>query len=378
MGETWPRSPSAASDHRNDIQIVAKPHVYQRSVADAGFSVGGWADKKVKLNLSTHWTYHGLPMIVLKNGILCVQILPSAGGKIWQITHTPTGADLLWNNPRIAPAAHPIHSAYDDVWSGGWDELFPVDEKAIIEGEAYPDHGELWSGKWDAEPYSTADEVGAVLRFRTPVSSIVWEKKISLRQESSRIKVHYRLTNQGGSDFPFLWKLHPALAVSEHHRLDFPAMRVVREPAFPGTLESAPLAFDWPYAETAQGRVDLRCVPAKALRQLFFFYGTAMQGGWCALTNTATKLSCGLSFDPTVFPSCWLFASYGGWRNYEVAVLEPCTGYPLNFDSLLAAGRARTLRPGEIFATEVCFSVDEGHHSIGGIDRDGNMVEGGG
>jgi hypothetical protein len=152
-------------------------------------------------------------------------------------------------------------------------------------------------------------------------------------------------------------------------------MRVVREPTFPGTLEQAPLEFDWPLAHTPTGQVDLRRIPERALRQLYFFYGTAMQGSWCALTNTATKLSCGLSFDPAVFPSCWLFASYGGWRNYQVAVLEPCTGYPLNFDTLLAAGRQRTLKPGEVFETDVLFTVEAGHASITGIDRDGKMIE---
>jgi hypothetical protein len=127
---------------------------------------------------------------------------------------------------------------------------------------------------------------------------------------------------------------------------------------------------------TLTGQLDLRRIPKSELRQLYFFYGTEMQGGWCALTNTATKLSCGLKFDPAVFPSCWLFASYGGWRNYHVAVLEPCTGYPLNFDSVLAAGRERKLKPGEGLETDVLFTVEPGHASVAGIHADGKMVEG--
>jgi hypothetical protein len=315
-------------------------------------------------------------VIVLSNGHLRIQVIPEAGGKIWQITHLTTGADLLWNNPRIPPAAHDIHARYDDVWSGGWDELFPLDEEAVILGERYPDHGELWSGKFDAEPWSTTNEIGVVLRFHTPISCIEWEKKISLRRGSSRIYTHYRLTNHGATAFPFLWKLHPAFAVTEAHRIDLPEMRVVREPAFAGTLEEAPLEFAWPLAHTPSGAVDLRRVPASALRQLYFFYGTAMEAGWCALTNTATQVSCGLRFDPAVFPTCWLFASYGGWRNYQVAVLEPCTGYPLNFDALVAAGRQRTLPSGGVLETDVLFTVERGHSSIAGIEEDGTMIEG--
>jgi hypothetical protein len=70
-----------------------------------------------------------------------------------------------------------------------------------------------------------------------------------------------------------------------------------------------------------------------------------------------------------------MFSSYGGWRNLNVAVLEPCTGYPLNFEALLAAGRQRTLEPGECLATEVLFTVQQGLRSVSGMDADGKMVE---
>jgi hypothetical protein len=134
----------------------------------------------VELHLNADWTYMGLRVVTLENSSLRVQVLPEAGAKIWQITHKTSGTELLWNNSRIPPARHAIHARYDDVSSGGWDELFPVDEESTIHGELYPDHGELWTGKWDFEPFSSSDQVGVVLRFQTPISSIAVEKKISL------------------------------------------------------------------------------------------------------------------------------------------------------------------------------------------------------
>jgi hypothetical protein len=77
-----------------------------------------------------------------------------------------------------------------------------------------------------------------------------------------------------------------------------------------------------------------------------------------------------------IFPCCWLFATYGGWRNYNVAVLEPCTGYPLNFEAMKTAGHHKTLRPGESLQTEVRFLVQEGLRSVGSIEASGNMREG--
>jgi hypothetical protein len=152
-------------------------------------------------------------------------------------------------------------------------------------------------------------------------------------------------------------------------------MKVLLEPAFSGTLQGASQSFDWPIARIDGRNVDLRQIPCVDQRQLYFFYGTEVIEGWCALTNTATGLSCGLKFDPTVFPCNWLFASYGGWRNYNVAVLEPCTGFPLNFEAMLAAGRQRTLAPGGTLQTEILFSVQEGITSVGSIRSDGTIVQ---
>lgn len=329
----------------------------------------------MKLNVSTDWSYRGLRSVVLENQFLRLVIFPQAGAKIWQITYKPLDADLLWNNPRIPPARLPSNSRYDDVWSGGWDELFPNDELSVIEGESYPDHGELWTGEWDAEPWSRSDEVGARLRYTTPISSIEVEKTIRLRRDQPRIEFQHRFTNRGRTAFPFLWKLHPAMAVTPQHRIDFPPMQVALEPAFPGTLAGADELSQWPLIKTPGGDIDLRRVTPEDARQLYFFYGAQMKGNWCALTNTATGLACGLQFDPKVFPCCWLFATYGGWRNYNVAVLEPCTGYPLNFEAMKAAGRNRTLAPGESLQTDVRFLVQKGLRSVGSIDASGKMSE---
>jgi len=327
------------------------------------------------LRISTDWSYRGLDTVVLENRALRLVILPEAGGKIWQITYKPLDADLLWNNPRIGPAKLPFNSRYDDVWSGGWDELFPNDEACAIEGESYPDHGELWTGQWSVETFSQADVAGVRLRFITPISSIEVEKTIRLRIDQTCIEFEHRFTNKGRTVFPFLWKLHPAMAVSPHHRIDFPSMKVALEPAFPGTLEGAMCPADWPFLKSPSGTIDLRRVTPETARQLYFFYGTEMKGNWCALTNTATGLSCGLQFDPDVFRCCWLFATYGGWRNYNVAVLEPCTGYPLNFHAMQAAKRHRSLAPGESLHTEVRFHVQEGLRFVGSMDESGSMSE---
>ena len=319
---------------------------------------------------------HGLRTILIENSLVRIVVLPEAGAKVWQIHYKPLGADLLWNHPSMAPTRQALHASYDDTWSGGWDELFPNDEAAELGGRTYPDHGELWTGEWQVEPFRSNDAVALRLNFTTPVSNFLAEKTLVLRPECAVVEVKYRLTNQGSDAFPFLWKLHPAFAVSSNHRIDFPPMTVVREPEFAGTLDGAPAMFAWPDAVVGDTALDLRQVPGERSGAVHFFYGTELASGWCGVTNRANKLAAALRFDPEVFSSCWLFATHGGWRDLNVAVLEPATGYPFRMQSMIDGGQARWLAPGKSLETRVLFSVQEGLASIGGVEKDGRIVPG--
>jgi galactose mutarotase-like enzyme len=316
----------------------------------------------------------GLQVLQLENALLQVTILLEAGGRIWQIRYKPRRADLLWNRPGITAARHALYTDYDDVWAGGWDELFPNDEAGRLGDLDLPDHGELWSAEWQAHPAGDGHLHGVRLVLDTPLTRFRTEKTILLDPEAACLRVRYRLTNHSAAAFPFLFKLHPAFAVTGHHRLDMPAMEVVLEPDFMGTLASAPARFPWPYAPLASGAMDLRQIPGPESGALHFFYGTGLRQGWCALTDQASKLATALRFDPEVFPCCWLFATHGGWNGLNVAVLEPATGYPFRLPEVVASGRAKWLAPGETLETEVLFAVQEGLTSVGGVGPDGRIL----
>lgn len=330
-----------------------------------------------EIAMSSAPTLHGLRTLVLENSFLRLTVLPEAGAKVWQVHYKPLAADLLWNNPAVAPARQPLYASYDDTWSGGWDELFPNDEAGDLLGQKLPDHGELWTGEWEAERVDPGDGgQGISFRFLTPLSHFLVEKTILLHPERARLEVRYKLTNRGDREFPFLFKLHPAFAVSERHRIDFPAMTVQREVEFAGTLEDAPLTFVWPYAQAGNSLLDLRQVPDQSSGAVHFFYGTKLAAGWCGVTNRANRLAVALRFDPEVFRSCWLFATHGGWRDLNVAVLEPATGYPYSMQSMIENGQARRLAPNESLETTALFSAQEGLSSIGGVEEDGSIRPG--
>jgi galactose mutarotase-like enzyme len=319
---------------------------------------------------------HGVCAIELASDLLRLVVLPEVGAKIWQIHYKPAAADLLWNNPLVPPQRRTLHASYDDSWSGGWDELFPNDETCDLLGYNLPDHGELWTGEWEHAIVTLRNVPALRLWYTTPLTHFLVEKTIILPPDRAVVEINYKLSNQGAQAFPFLFKLHPAFAVSASHRIDFPSMTVRREPEFPGTLEEAPLTFRWPYARTSSTTLDLRQVPDEKSGAVHFFYGTELGGGWCGITNRANRLAAAIRFDPAVFSSCWLFATHGGWRELNVAVLEPATGYPYRMRSMIDQGYGLHLAPGETLETSVLFSVQEGMASIGGVEENGRIVPG--
>jgi hypothetical protein len=296
------------------------------------------------MKIDRRWTWLGLRAIVMENRALRIVVLPEVGGRIWSIVHKPTDRELLWQNPRVAPRKVPFGAGYDDVWCGGWEEVFPNDAPGTINGEPFPDHGETWSIEWDCEV------AGDELRMCClgPISGMRVEKRLRLPgDDAAALEVHYRIENPTLVPFPFLLKAHAAVAVAPGCRIEYPAgMKVELEPAFPGTLSSA-----------EQG-LAATVAPPPADRQLHFYYGSGFDQGRCRIADPATGLRWGLDFDPRILSSWWLFASYGGWRNYYVAVLEPATCHPFEIGKAIERGVATVLASGAALETQVTFRVE--------------------
>jgi len=63
--------------------------------------------------------------LILENHALRVVVLPNWAAGVEHV-YKPLDRELLWRTPRAAKAG-PVRSVLDDVWCGGWEELFPND-----------------------------------------------------------------------------------------------------------------------------------------------------------------------------------------------------------------------------------------------------------
>ena len=326
------------------------------------------------VRIDDRWTLRGLPVVILENASLRVTICPALGARVLHFEHRASGHDLLWHNPRIEHREVPIGSSYDDNFAGGWDELFPNDLAGPVDGEFYPDHGELWCQPWQYQIISSGpDSVTLHLSRTGAVTTTTVEKWVTLDARESQLRFRHKITNHGPRALDFLWKLHPALAIDAGDRIDVPgATAQLVNPAFGRT--SSPPEFDWPIATQPDGTsVDLSVVPPlDGTRD--FVYVRDLSAGWCALRRTQLGLGFGLVFPTDIFPSVWLFMTFGGWRGLSTVVLEPCTTVPKDLNAAIAAGTARHLGAGESLECEIRAVLFEGTAPLIGFSDAGTPL----
>jgi hypothetical protein len=323
----------------------------------------------------TDWSYRGLETLILDNGVLRVVVLPEIGGKVWQITDLATGRDLIWHNDRLRPHSLPLGTSYDDNFVGGWDELFPNDEPEMIAGEPYPDHGELWTAPWRYEPQPADDGAPArvVLTATGAVSGCRFTKMLELAPRARHLVIRHVIENTANRSLPFLWKQHLPVALEGHERVDVPARKSYIEDFGTPRGGRTGVTYDWPHLRTDSGDVlDMRATLESESGVAEFQYLTELTAGWCAVTR-ADGTGVALAFDTDVFSSCWLFATYGGWRGLNTLVLEPCTGVPVSVSAGHQAGTHRELAPGERMESTMVAAAYDGMAEVTSVDLDGRI-----
>ena len=91
------------------------------------------------------------------------------------------------------------------------------------------------------------------------------------------------------------------------------------------------------------------------------------------VAKSASESGFGLVFPHDIFRCMWLYLCYGGYRDLNVAIVEPWIGYPSKLSEAVLAGRYRTLAAGETLKAIIYGLVYAGVQSISYIDAGGEV-----
>jgi galactose mutarotase-like enzyme len=328
--------------------------------------------------INTPWQYCNLQVLRLENEWVSVDILPELGGKIYSLIHKASGRNLLWQNPRLSPEKVPYGSSFDDHWCGGWDELLPNDlPRNAPGGDLLPDHGEFWAQTAEWTVLRSSPQSGEVrLSLNGRVLPTRFEKTIILTASDPFVRIRYSFSNSGMDAFPFLWNIHPAMAISPDTWLDVPADRGITE-TWRGEQFQTNTQFQWPYAnKRIGGVVDLRQVESAEANTADMHYLVDVHDGWYAVTDQAAQVGLALRFPRQVFPHIWLFRTFGGWRGLHTLILEASSGYPYDLDIAAEQGTCGVMPAHGSLEVEVLAIPYDGVQSVAVVREDGGIVPG--
>jgi len=288
-------------------------------------------------------------LLRLQSDLFEVTVLPTVGAKIYDLVDRRTGYNFLWHNPRVAPQPYPIEANFDNYWCGGWDDGFPTCETCIHNGEQYPNLGELRSVHWTVDAHNHS---ALTLSAFGPISPIKAKKQISLRESS--LEIEFKIDHQGFLPIDYIWGTHPAYAVEPGCLIHIPGLTGIVGQANDPLLGESGRRYAWPILKTASGLTDMS-VLQPAGRYSAGHYVTDLSAGWYAIEYPQRGSGLLFEFPLDLCPYLWLWLSYGGWRGYYLAVVEPWTSYPVTLSDAVAAGTHRVLKPGEqiVFNTRV-------------------------
>ena len=297
--------------------------------------------------------------IVLENQYLRAVIIPELGGRVWELEDLKRGRQWIWNRGIECLRAEPVGSNYDDSWAGGWEELFPNDAPGSFEDRQLPDHGEWWAKPWHISRSSVGEVASVRLSVSLSTINVACSKEYQLDADNAILKVIYSICSCESKPFHFLFKQHLPILITPDCRLSIPRGRVTAvDPSF-STIVPNQDEFDWPFVRNGDAVTDLRRIPHQASRQQEFLYVKNLVAPWCGVDDIQRRASIRMNFNSNDFPFVWLFLTYGGWRGYYTAVLEPCTNLPKCLSEAVRLRQSARLDPGQEFTTSVSIVLSD-------------------
>jgi hypothetical protein len=320
--------------------------------------------------------------IEIASPALRVTVNPRVGGSIVQVTHRPSGLDVLGKVP-WDPVDAPIASlaARDEPewltrFTGGWPLLFPNGGDACsFGGIVHGFHGEASIAPWAIS--ASADMIRLWRRFFTV--PVAMEREIRL--ENDLLILRERLTMDGALPVEVMWGQHVTFGsdlLAGPFEITTGARRVTVDRAYdpPANPLTPGAEADWPIVAGKRGPADLARLSGPVSASAFLH---GFDRAWAAVRRLDDRLAVALSWEAQRFPCAWLWYELQGtmeppWSGRgRMLGIEPNTtmsGSGLNAGKETGADLL-TLQPGSALDAEVRLHVFAPNGPVGGVDASG-------
>jgi len=310
----------------------------------------------------------GMSLVILENEYLRVGILAGKGTDIVELNYKPRDLDLIWlapagiRNPVIhATTAPDSKGAFDEIYPGGWQEMFPHALGAgTVNGVPQRYHGEVHSLPWDVRIAEDTEAACAVtFSVRTATSPCLLEKTVRIESGSPRLRIEETVRNDSPVPYTFTWGHHITFGppyLGPGSRITLPDG--ITAHALPRNAPDARRvggegSFPWPIAP-ASG-VDVGLLPERGtVGEMLFLTGFAEDDAWYEVAPSAGAPVARIKWDGATMPILWYWQEFGHGASYPwfgrvyTVGLEPNSGMPTTGSGgPMDHGAALTLGPAE-------------------------------
>jgi len=313
--------------------------------------------------------HDGYKNLVISNEVLEVHIFPEIGGKIHRIINKKNGSQyLLQSQKSNGRYSKPHYGAnYEDFDTSGFDECFPNVSDSKVEFKNgkelfFPDHGELWSRKWD---YEITDEK-IKLSIKGVQRKYLFEKTVSLSDYS--INFQYKLKNNCDFDFQYIWSAHPLLNISEGDKIILPKelKKMFLNWSSDELLGSFGDYVNWPLID---GKTDYSEVKNVFFGKAVKLFTDQLETGIAGVFFRKFNETFLINFYATENPFLGLWLSYGGWpvnssRKHLTVGIEPTCGRPDCLKAGIKNQEVGKVKAGATNSWSISFSILNGEAKI--------------
>jgi galactose mutarotase-like enzyme len=280
----------------------------------------------------------GFAVHLLRSETVELRIVPELGAKISSLHSRRTGREWMWSPPAARFFSNNLRDPFAESTLVGADECFPTVGPCPWADRDLPDHGEVWSQKWEIE----ADHDSITTTLQCPVSPFAISRRVALH--GSEVNLRYSVKNTGTTEEAYLWAFHPLLNIAPGDRLELPASHFQADMSmncpFGGWADQWDRQWDWPRPVNGIDLADMDFGPHRAAAVKLFT--PSLREGRAALHNPHTGDRLEFLFALSEIDTLGIWINRGAWNDFHHVAIEPSLGAPDRLD--IAAGRTKRCR----------------------------------